>query len=459
MLHVPLVLALGGLSPDAPPPQPIVGGTDAAVCEWPATVMMLEADETPVMCSGSLIAPDVVLTAAHCLIPERPIVAIGFGEAGQVFGTPAFTVAPTECVQHPDYAQFGVTDVAYCRLAEPVTTVPIVPLLAGCEVDVLQSDVEVTIVGFGATWGTYDEEQDAVVTMGVGAKRHTTQTIDYVDEDQVEVNLLGADGSQSACFGDSGGPALVELDDGTWRVFGAGSHLYDPGGFPGPMEPGNICGVGVAYSYVPPTIAWLESQTGVDLTPCWDGDAYVDGCGESPSAPGVAAGAWKNGCSGGPTAGGAPTCEPVGSESGGEESTGGGSSDGGVDSTGAASTGTDGGNVDTTTDATGATDAMTTAGDSASASATAGSTAPTTNDPSETGDDGTDGSSTGTQDQGGGGCGCGQSPSDARWLWGAGLLWLPVARRRSERRSRPIAADGGRRGHAPRPCVRRPPPH
>ncbi len=383
------------------------------MCEWPSAVAILEDDETPVMCSGSLIAPDIVLTAAHCLNPERPIVAIGFGEAGQVFGEPAFTVAPDECVAHPDYTGFGYTDIAYCRLSEPVTEVPIVPLLAGCEIDVLQPGQTVTIVGFGATWGTYDPKTDAVLSMGVGAKRYTTQTIDFVDPEIVEVNMLGPNGSQSACFGDSGGPALVELDDGTWRVFGAGSHLYDPGGLPAPIEPDNICGAGVAYANASAVIDWLESDSGVDLTPCWDGDEYVLGCGGQPMTPGVASGTWKTSCVGGELGGGAAVCEPATGESGGESSSSGDSSseDSGADdsSSGVASvTATDGDTAD--------------------------GTDPTAGDDTGIGAESTEGTGGAAQDDDGGGCGC-RSGADDRAL-PITMLAIGALVRRRQRRAR-----------------------
>jgi MYXO-CTERM domain-containing protein len=407
-----------GFSSSALPPLPIVGGTDATSCEWPAVVAMLEADETPVMCSGSLIHPEVVMTAAHCVIPERPIVGIGFGEAGQVYGTPARVIAPSECVAHPDYEDYGTPDVAYCRLAEAVEDVPIVPLLAGCETEVLQPGVEVTIVGFGATYGTYVDE--TVSAMGVGAKRYTTQTIDWVDDDFGEVNLVGPNGSQSACFGDSGGPSLVELSDGTWRVFGTGSHLYDPGGLPPPVEAGNVCGPGVAYGHAVHALDWLESETGVDLTPCWNGDDFVASadCGGFPLAPGTASGTWDDGCVGGAAGGGAQTCEPSMGDTGGESS----SSSGGDGSSSSSGDGTTGVIAD---------DSSSGGSTSSSTTTSADATGPVTTVSA----DGTGGSSeSGSgEDDDAQGCGCavGSSPSGAALL----LLGLFARRRRARFRS------------------------
>ncbi len=306
-------------------PEAIVGGVEAETCQWPAAVSILEDDQTPVMCTGSLVHPQVVLTAAHCIIPERPIVAVGFGEHGMSPGIPQRVVATVECVGNPLYYSDVGADVGYCLLAEPVVDVPIVPMLAGCEAEALTPGSEVVIVGFGATWGSYDEEGN-LETMGVGTKRWTTQTVDSIDSYFEEINLYGPMGSQSACFGDSGGPALVRLDDGTWRVIGAGSHIYDPGFLPPPIDPTNFCGAGAAYGFVPFALDWLEQETALDLTPCWDGETWAPGpgCGGFPMEPDLI-GSWGTSCAGGAVGGGLPPAcaEPPagtsGSEDGGSE--------------------------------------------------------------------------------------------------------------------------------------------
>ncbi|MCA9709374.1 MAG: trypsin-like serine protease, partial [Myxococcales bacterium] len=274
---------------------------------------------------GTLVHPQVVMTAAHCVIPERPIVGLGFGEHGQTTGVPARVVEPIDCVGNPEYYAGSGADVAYCLLSEAVLDVPIVPLLAGCEVEQLTPGREVYIIGFGADFGSYDPGTDTVTATGVGPKRWTTQTVDFVDDFAEEINLLGSNGSQSACFGDSGGPGMVQLDDGSWRVFGTGGHLYDPGGLPPPMIPDNICGVGAAYGFAPFAIEWLEQETALDLTPCWNGDEWTPSpdCADFALAPEVGAGTWATGCSDGPIGGGdPPECADYMPPPGGSSSTG-----------------------------------------------------------------------------------------------------------------------------------------
>ncbi|HET6584022.1 MAG TPA: S1 family peptidase [Nannocystaceae bacterium] len=267
-------------------PQPIVEGFEAKPCQFPSAVAMMTADDFP-FCTGTLVHPEIVLYAGHCHAAASTAY-VAFGERADA---PARMVATSGCGVFPGYVDTATSiDLAYCRLAEPVTDVPIVPIATGCEIDALDVGDEVTIVGFGASGASWDENGEPTDITGGGIKRYTHQTVETIDVPGNDLVLVG--GGSSACFGDSGGPVFLELPDGSWRVLGAASTTYGSQGQPSP------CGFGVVYELAFTELEWLESTTGADVTPCHDGDAFVpgSGCGGVPGAPGELGNTWADGC-------------------------------------------------------------------------------------------------------------------------------------------------------------------
>ncbi|EDM78765.1 peptidase, S1 (chymotrypsin) family protein [Plesiocystis pacifica SIR-1] len=265
--------------------QPIFGGTNSLTCAWPSAVSMGG-------CSGTLVHPEVVIYAAHCGGNYDQIYL------GERTNGAARTVATEYCKLNPDYgAGIPGTDHAFCKLAEPVTDVPIVPILMGCETSVLTPGREVVVVGFG----TADIEPTN------GAKSEVYTTLNGINNN--EANIGG--GGEDACFGDSGGPAFVKLPteagaDGSWRVFGIVSY--------GSQD----CSGPSFYSLMHVGMPWFESELaadGIDLTPCTDSEgnwAPTPLCQGFPLDPGTPYGSWANGCSeGAPLSEASQLCGPA----------------------------------------------------------------------------------------------------------------------------------------------------
>ena len=237
----------------------IYGGSLVNSCGWPTTVSMGGS------CTGTLVHPELVIYAAHC---GANYSSVHFGD--NIWD--GFDV-PTEFCRANNYQLGNGNDWAFCKLAEPVHDVPVVPILMGCETDNLTSGRMVTTVGYGnADNGPY------------GYKREVTMPIQQVTNSG-EI-FIGGDGKDS-CQGDSGGPTYIQLDDGTWRVFGITSY-------------GQGCGGGGYSSMMHMGIDWFEGQSGIDLTPCHDDSRAWnpgDECGFFPLAPNVGGGSWDNQCS------------------------------------------------------------------------------------------------------------------------------------------------------------------
>lgn len=290
MLHqIALILPLLAFAPSGHteplttrvlPPEPIVGGTPVAACGWPTTVHLAG-------CTGTLVSPDLVVFAAHCMFfagGQGPDTA-DFGETADA---PARQVPTASCTMFPgwvpDATQFG-NDVAFCTLSESVDDVPIVPILMGCETDVLMPDQEITLVGFGV-------DDDLVL----GTKREVTTIVNGFEGTEINVGGSGA----SACSGDSGGPAFVQLADGSWRVFGITSR----------GTTGNCTDPSI-YELIYDHVEWIETESGIDVTPChgsdgtWNPSAICEGF---PLTPSVGDTSWDRGCSTSRLSGPSETC-------------------------------------------------------------------------------------------------------------------------------------------------------
>lgn len=176
-------------------------------------------------CSGTLIAEDVVLTAAHCLDEARggpnfktmapEDLAIQFTDDINTAVVEDFYFA-TETLIHPDYDRNALfNDIALVRLDRPanVTPVAVLPASLGFTQDDVDQGLALNFAGFGLDGYPYGSDgvklQADGVLGGLGCSVSGCWGLDDPDT-QISYDQSAPNGP---CFGDSGGPAF--LDRGT----------------------------------------------------------------------------------------------------------------------------------------------------------------------------------------------------------------------------------------------------
>jgi len=289
----------------------IIGGTSATPNRFPYYVALKDANKD-IQCGGTLIAPDMVLTAAHCRGSNLMYADVGkyskIDEEG--FGEEIEILNPFEMISsgnwstvrnleksnatildgagfmHPEHDLAARTyDIMLIKLARPASPgTPLVKVNMDSRVPRKQpgGKNEITIIGMGNTENT-----------GLWPKPATLRQVhvDYLPyEDCVDVENYNLDykfellphmlctqgagvyGDRGQCYGDSGGPYIITGNDYTedtqvavvsWAV-NCASSLFPMVGSRTSESMGFIKEVACAVSSDPPRGLCLEENNSVD---------------------------------------------------------------------------------------------------------------------------------------------------------------------------------------------------
>lgn len=215
------------------------------------------------ICTATLLRSDRLLTAAHCLeeLPPGGVGQIEFVLGKDLFGSPK-RARLTQAWLHPSYVPKQVeigNDIALAALATPIEGVKPVAMHLGSPQQLMGQ--ELVLVGYGRSEN--DETQ--------GIRRETRVVLDEVTGMKISYAFVGKGG----CYGDSGGPAFVQVSGGWWQV-GITSH--------GTLGTPN-CQERAYYSRIDVHTAWL-AQHGInsgDRPRQCEGDGTCDGlCPQDP---------------------------------------------------------------------------------------------------------------------------------------------------------------------------------
>jgi len=195
-------------------------------------------------CTGTLVAPNVVVTAARCLPSCASRIFIGEDvddpEAGQ-------EIPVRTAERHPDYRPPQPNhDIAVLILDNDVDQDP----RAIADKEMLESAATVRLAGYGNI--------DVFSTGGYGRRRMVDVPVASPDPRfgaAVDTEFVAGAPflDRDICNGDSGGPAYVEVDD-TWFLIGATSRATAS-----TIRP---CGDGGIYTQVKAFETWLRSVPG-----------------------------------------------------------------------------------------------------------------------------------------------------------------------------------------------------
>jgi secreted trypsin-like serine protease len=252
-----LLPALASAAPTAT--SSIVGGRAGTIEELPSLAYIQGREGKSIFaCTGTVVAPRVVLTAAHCVesvergtlnVPGNYALATGVADPRQATPENIFKVVAVHVF--PGFDPGVIHGDAAILILDRPTAAPPIAMAGAADAALYGGGAEARLAGWGLTRGGAKEPPANLRTTTMMVQppslcRKETRAFYKPYLPSAQACLLAADRASGGCFGDSGGPAIGRRPDGT------------------PVELGITSTGGPACSTKAPTVV-----TRVDLVSGW----------------------------------------------------------------------------------------------------------------------------------------------------------------------------------------------
>jgi hypothetical protein len=234
------------------PASAIVRGAPATDADGVRNFVLRIESELGELCSAVLVAPDIVLTAAHCVLVETRYAVHGLDRNFRDVRREVVSLVlhPSFQAGTPPRTQPGI-DLALLRLESPMgpgfEPMPLRALSPPMEGE------DVTIAGFGTT--SFNNRASArtlrYTYLRLRGEIRIGNTMLMASDSERESRRLGA----GACQGDSGGP-ILRGDPGTFALLGIVSWSSGASG----ERERSACGGLTAITPVTPHLDWINAR-------------------------------------------------------------------------------------------------------------------------------------------------------------------------------------------------------
>ncbi|MFI3136489.1 MAG: serine protease [Methylococcaceae bacterium] len=210
----------------------IIGGKTAETGAWPWMTAFVFSHSNSVFCGGSLIAPNWVLTAAHCMFDELPVgsgryVPTDFStfdmliNRSKLSATNGERITAEQVVIHPKFDRNSlINDLALVKLSTSSSATPIETLPDFSNLDENGQNNAIAL-GWGNTSATTNKFPTSLqqVTLPIISNEQCKKSLSDIDDYMLCAGLVT--GGVDTCEGDSGGPLIVfDPERGIWRQAG-----------------------------------------------------------------------------------------------------------------------------------------------------------------------------------------------------------------------------------------------